>query len=587
MKKFLIISFLLLSKFSYSQDLSNQLFTIVNASTNTFTKKGKNIFSSIQQDITTQKIDFLNIKLDILGKPTIDLLLGEEKVTYKFQRKEVRNSNSYSYFYTRGDNEGQVIITYLNGDVLGNILYGTQFYEIKTLCENVFVIRKYNQTLYPDENCFKSDANNINFNAQLPIKLKETRGVFSGNIECKLRVIIAYTPAVSALVNNVPNLCQQSVDLMNQAFINSSVNHQAELAYADEVAYTENDNLEVDRDKLFSATDGVMDIIHIWKNDFSADACILFSTSTKATDGSSLCGVAKAIFSDKNHMFVSVNHTCAVNNLTFPHEITHLLGGVHNGATTNIPFSNGFGLENVSAGWRTIMALRKTATSTTRLPNFSNPNVNIGTDPSGNNIANVASVLNNTIIDARTFNSPPINLIATNYSINSNISGDHQASNKISTNGSYTIKNGGAISMRAPFEIELTGGFDSELGSYFLAENDNVNSCIGNPNAGGIANGGAVFPQRMFQPQSIITKVYPNPISNVFTIEYSNEMNQSCSIELLDISGKTISILYANNNDLLGSFTRTFNIQSYANGIYFIKLIKNNTFKFVKIQIQK
>ncbi len=70
-------------------------------------------------------------------------------------------------------------------------------------------------------------------------------------------------------------------------------------------------------------------------------------------------------------------------------------------------------------------------------------------------------------------------------------------------------------------------------------------------------------------------KVYPNPIVETFNIEFSLDNNTELNIEVIDITGKTIKVLY-NGKGIHGLNNFSFNKSNLSSGTYFL-VIKNNS----------
>lgn len=70
-------------------------------------------------------------------------------------------------------------------------------------------------------------------------------------------------------------------------------------------------------------------------------------------------------------------------------------------------------------------------------------------------------------------------------------------------------------------------------------------------------------------------KVYPNPIVETFNIEFSLDNNTELNIEVIDITGKTIKVLY-NGKGIHGLNNFSFNKSNLSLGTYFL-IIKNNS----------
>lgn len=68
--------------------------------------------------------------------------------------------------------------------------------------------------------------------------------------------------------------------------------------------------------------------------------------------------------------------------------------------------------------------------------------------------------------------------------------------------------------------------------------------------------------------------VYPNPVTSNMTISLEMIEPTNVEISIVDITGKTISNLYADKN-IQGTLTKEFNLQSIANGLYTIHIVAN------------
>jgi beta-glucanase (GH16 family) len=76
--------------------------------------------------------------------------------------------------------------------------------------------------------------------------------------------------------------------------------------------------------------------------------------------------------------------------------------------------------------------------------------------------------------------------------------------------------------------------------------------------------------------------VYPNPIKEIVTIDFSNSANKMINIELINMSGQ---VLYRENFENTKS-TKTIDLSSYSNGIYFMLLKSNDSFIKRKIVVE-
>jgi hypothetical protein len=185
-----------------------------------------------------------------------------------------------------------------------------------------------------------------------------------------LRTLVAYTPKVEQLHVDVGLLIQAAIDLTNTSYLNSKVGLRLELAHAKKLDYQEVD-VNTDLGRFTAKNDMMMDDVHALRDVHRADVCVLL------IDTSGACGMAADILAAEDTAFAVVDHGCAVDNLSFPHEVGHLQGARHNPEVdpTAAPFSDGHGYLSQQGNWRTIMAY-PTAQQPNRIPYWSNPDVN-------------------------------------------------------------------------------------------------------------------------------------------------------------------------------------------------------------------
>jgi len=84
----------------------------------------------------------------------------------------------------------------------------------------------------------------------------------------------------------------------------------------------------------------------------------------------------------------------------------------------------------------------------------------------------------------------------------------------------------------------------------------------------------------VFSTKNDIT-IYPNPAIDNINIKYNKNYSEKCFIEISDINNK---VIYRNNYD--SKSTVNIDINNYAKGLYFVKVINNKTelkSKFIKL----
>jgi peptidyl-Asp metalloendopeptidase len=185
-----------------------------------------------------------------------------------------------------------------------------------------------------------------------------------------------------------------AVEQTNQAYVNSQINQRLRLVHVAEVSYVETGNVTTDRDRLKGKGDGFMDDVHALRDRHGADVVALI------VENIGKCGKAFVMSSVGNAFeesaFAVVKRSCATaaGRYSFPHELGHLMSARHDwgaDSTNNAPFTYNHGHVQVKptrpgvAPWRTIMAYESgcPARGCPRVLNFSNPDVSVGGDPTG------------------------------------------------------------------------------------------------------------------------------------------------------------------------------------------------------------
>jgi hypothetical protein len=479
---FIIIS----STFIYGQD--NKL--IYSKQVSNVAKKTSKI---LQRSEAFVSVDFVEIDLEKIAKyEQFTLQFEEENIPINKERIDIRGVNNFCFIGK--DNKGnQIVMSVLNDDIQGVIETLESVFAIETIGKNDYAIVKIDQSKLregcgdieeighlnlEEENSYDWDAENDNTTNSPIVKPTVT-------YSCKIRVIVLYTPNAQASVSNIKNTVLTAFELTNASFINSNINYEIELAYTGLTNYTETGNTASDFSTSLSRFrtngDGYMDEVHVLRNRYSADVCILLVGNL------AYCGLSYVYASESSAFCaVSAGSTCATTNYSFGHEIGHLLGCRHDTYVdnTNTPFAYGHGYTYVNGtnSWRTMMAYSDYCTecgvSCKRISYWANPNVNYNGISTGtvstNNTARVWNEQSNNIM---TFRQPENNITFTSSDISNTQYADVIAKQNITTSGTVTINSGNTLNMRAGNSIAIESGFSIELGAEFSAINEDIHDC--------------------------------------------------------------------------------------------------------------
>jgi hypothetical protein len=214
-------------------------------------------------------------------------------------------------------------------------------------------------------------------------------------------VLVVYTESAANASGSIGNLILLAQDETNTSYSNSSISASVNIVLTAQVSYNEALRSYLDHvNFLQGTTDGEMDIIHTWRDQYEADVVVLI-----VNDGE-LCGRAYQIMATANTAFAAVYYDCATGNYSFGHEIGHLQGARHENDPSGT-YEHGY--VDPNCGWRTIMAT-VSACADLRVQYWSNPNVTypptgqvMGTSTSNDN----ARKLNETKSTIAGFRPPP------------------------------------------------------------------------------------------------------------------------------------------------------------------------------------
>lgn len=213
-------------------------------------------------------------------------------------------------------------------------------------------------------------------------------GIATTGSPVAIDLLIAYTPASRNRYGaaGIESRIQAAVADANLGYINSGVNIRINLVAMKEVDYTESGSIGQALSRLTDPSDGYMDIIHTWRDNYGADLVALIGEDSDA------CGIGN-LMASVNTGFApwafSVSYSSCLSNLTLAHEIGHNQGSQHNREDANggqgaYPYSYGYRRCNpFSVTFRTIMSYDCGLVNVPRINYFSNPGVLYGDYPTG------------------------------------------------------------------------------------------------------------------------------------------------------------------------------------------------------------
>lgn len=179
-------------------------------------------------------------------------------------------------------------------------------------------------------------------------------------------VMVVYTPAAAAMLGSdaaARLAIESSVALANTTYENSGVNFRIRLVHLARVEYAET-GTATDLTRLRNTSDGHMDIVHQWRNQYAADLVALIPGTP--AQNRSYCGIANlpTLLPAPSSAF-SITEALCISDITFAHELGHNMGKAHDHANSPPYFAvhpYAFGYQDQSEGpgdygdWVTLMA---------------------------------------------------------------------------------------------------------------------------------------------------------------------------------------------------------------------------------------
>lgn len=200
-------------------------------------------------------------------------------------------------------------------------------------------------------------------------------------------VMVVYTPASRTLAGSpaaMETMILNAADMANLSYANSAIPLTLNVAHIAEVDYVEDYQLALALAKLTFDNDGVMDEVHDLRDVHEADMVSLIASGG---DVAGIGWILTALDATMAQRAFSITTYYSLGSLTFPHELGHNMGCDHD--QENIT-ADGYRLFSYARGWRFYGAedskLYRTVMSYapgTRIPFFSNPDINYKGTPTG------------------------------------------------------------------------------------------------------------------------------------------------------------------------------------------------------------
>jgi hypothetical protein len=233
-----------------------------------------------------------------------------------------------------------------------------------------------------DGEAYSLDANKITVTVNPVIDAAEIASTQASDVDdgAVIDVMIVYTQGAlneAGSLATLNNKIDRETDLMNEALARSGVNFRVNIVHRQLVENYVGVATNTDLGRLNNPSDGYMDEVHGWRNQYSADFVSLWSTGDGAGHGY------------QPGAFHAVTYGSSYN---FDHELGHNLGAAHDVYNGGNPNTGIAGYKSLEEKIATVMSYGQGATTWTQT--FSSPNLIIRNVPFGSNEANNVARMN-------------------------------------------------------------------------------------------------------------------------------------------------------------------------------------------------
>jgi hypothetical protein len=287
----------------------------------------------------------------------------------------------------------QVVLVEGGGQMAANISMPGAFYQVRYAGGGVHAIYQIDQSAYPPELEPKQVPAPTGESSQSTDEIQVSTGLQAATADdgSVIDVMVVYTPLAASRAGGttaMQNEINLAVAETNLSYANSGINQRINLVHTAEVSYNEAGSMETDLDRLTYKSDGYLDNVHDLRDTYNADIVSLIA------ERNDYCGIGwimgSVSHSFEEYAFNVVARDCLAGIYVLAHELGHNMGAGHDWYVfdlKNYPYSYNKGYVNTQARWVTVMAYSDECYARgfncTRLPNWSNPDVLYGGNPTG------------------------------------------------------------------------------------------------------------------------------------------------------------------------------------------------------------
>lgn len=240
-----------------------------------------------------------------------------------------RGINGYGFWGEEMSNGSSIVhLSIMNEEISGFINIEENKYIVSTSADGQYLISKVVKDMIID----RSNDVFINLAEEKSSSISQLSS--STEKHRKIRILVLHTSSAGTSSNLLGRL-ETTIEYTNKTFKNSKIDAEVELVYFGQTSYTEtcsdsdtnNDNLSTDLTYFRNKNDGVMDEVHQLRDLVHADVCVLICKTHEGLTYS-VAGIATPAASSES-AFMIVGRNFIGNDVTFAHELGHLVGCKH------------------------------------------------------------------------------------------------------------------------------------------------------------------------------------------------------------------------------------------------------------------
>ncbi len=349
---------------------------------------GAELTSRLEQNQAALRRKMVKVNFDVLKKDEIftkELTLNLFEKVYNVENKRIvsRNTTAYTWFgKVRGDPLSNVVLTVGRKIMFGRIETADAIYNIEPVGDGNYhqiIVQNPSNMAPPDDGALPADYADPNRERLAG----DDAAVDDGSY---LDILVLYTDGMATEYpgSQIITKINHFIDLSNQAFTNSLIPTQLNLAAAQQINYSDATTTATALEALTNGS-GAFSEVAAMRDQYGADFVLLLR---KFNTSNSWCGRAwlmqnvdpafeSSAFSVVQEGDDSTGRYCS--EYTFIHELGHNMGCAHDRANSPgpgaFPYSYGY---DVSGSFATIMSYMKP-----RVGYFSNPDLNYDGHPMG------------------------------------------------------------------------------------------------------------------------------------------------------------------------------------------------------------